>query len=130
MIDNKDDGDGISITEDDESDILVMISTKRSTSLSSSIINIINDEECDGIAEEFSGSPTTHYCNDGSTKRPTSLSSSIINIINDEERDEIAEEFSGSPTTHYCNGGSAGSQSNTSSQRASCTSATPLSTDT
>ena len=88
MIDNKDHSDGISITED-EIDILAMISNKRPTSLSSSIVNIINDEEHDGIAD---------------------ISESAI--------------------THYCTGGSAGSQSNTSSQRASCTSATPLSTDT
>lgn len=62
-----------------------------------------------------------------SNKRQTSLSS-IMSIINSEEHDGIAD-ISESATTHYCNGGSAGSQSNTSSQRASCTSATPLSTD-
>ena len=63
-----------------------------------------------------------------SYKRQTSLSS-IMSIINSEGHDGIAD-ISESATTHYCNGGSAGSQSNTSSQRASCTSATPLSTDT
>ena len=63
-----------------------------------------------------------------SYKRQTSLSS-IMSIINSEEHDGIAD-ISESATTHYCNGGSAGSHSNTSSQRASFTSATPLSTDT
>ena len=63
-----------------------------------------------------------------SHKRRTSLSS-IMSIINSEGHDGIAD-ISESAITHYCNDGSAGSQSNTSSQHASFTSATPLSTDT
>ena len=64
-----------------------------------------------------------------SHKRQTSLLS-IISIINNEEYDVGIGDISESATTHYCNGGSAGSQSYISGQRASCTSATPLSNDT
>ena len=58
-----------------------------------------------------------------------SLLQSLISINSDREDVGIADV---SATSHYCYGGSGGqtAQSNTSSHRASCSSATPLSSNT